>query len=109
MKPCSRKRLEIRPLLVCFIHLLVCSTNAPVLAQQIAPHAALVIGRVGNSGRSPVHTDAIEAKIVSGTWRPPVEGERVEVGDGVSEAWRVLSADTNGWFSDRALRGGYVF
>jgi dienelactone hydrolase len=70
---------------------------------------ALAIGSVGRSGRSPVHTDAIEARIISGAWRPPAAGDRVELPNGTNKQWRVINKDTNGWFEDAALRGGYVY
>lgn len=70
---------------------------------------ALAIGSVGRSGRSPVHTDAIEASIISGAWRPPAAGDRVELPNGTNKQWNVIHAGTNGWFDDSALRGGYVY
>jgi predicted esterase len=78
-------------------------------AETITAEKCLVIGRVGRSGRSPVHTDAIEAEIIAGKWRRPVEGEQVSLADGAARVWRPLQADTNGWFADESLQGGYAF
>ena len=59
----------------------VCATSvfhpAPVQAAPIEPGECLVIGRVGASSRSPIHTDAIETQsIVAGNWRCAAEGGR---------------------------------
>ena len=68
-----------------------------------------IVGTGGRGGRSPFHTDAIEAEIVSGKWQRPVAGGRVEFADGSSQQWRPIAADTNGWFADESWRGGYAF
>jgi dienelactone hydrolase len=67
----------------------------------------LAISRVGRATRSPVHTDAIEAQIVSGKWHAPAFGETVTLPDGSSQTWKKLEAVTNGWF--QGLRGGYAY
>lgn len=77
-----------------------------------APHiwrTALVIKSVGRSGRSPVHTDAIEAAIIAGRWTPPAVGETVSLPEGQSATWTNLALGANGWFEHEALRGGYVY
>ncbi len=78
-------------------------------SDKIAVNECLAIRRVGQSGRSAVHTDAIEAEIVSGKWHRPAEGDRVLLPDGTSQAWSRLTPDTNGWFAEGALRGGYAY
>ena len=67
----------------------------------------LVIEPVGRGGRSPVHTDAIEATIVDGSWRTPEPGDAVRVGR-VPRIWQSASAGEDGWLTDDALRGGYA-
>ena len=69
----------------------------------------LVIGGVGHSGRSPVHTDAIEAEIISGKWQSPAVGDRVQLPAGRSSEWRAIRTNKNGWFADGALEGGYAY
>ncbi len=67
----------------------------------------LVIEPVGRGGRSPVHTDAIEATIVDGSWRTPEPGDAVRIGR-VPRIWQSASAGEDGWLTDDALRGGYA-
>lgn len=67
----------------------------------------LVIEPVGRGGRSPVHTDAIEATIVDGSWRTPQAGDAVRVGR-IPRIWQSASAGEDGWLAADALRGGYA-
>ena len=67
----------------------------------------LVIEPVGKGGRSPVHTDAIEAAIVDGSWATPEGGDAVLVGR-IPRIWQSASAGEGGWLTDDALRGGYA-
>jgi pimeloyl-ACP methyl ester carboxylesterase len=69
---------------------------------------ALAIKRSGEGGRSPLHTDAIEAKIVAGNWNFPKEGEEVETPSGSKQSWTRISAKSDDWFDGDALRGGYL-
>src|SRR2546423_14045531 len=66
----------------------------------------LAIGPVGTSARSPVHTDAIEARIVAGTWAAPKEGDKVALPDGTSKAWSPVKANDKGEFEGQAFEGG---
>jgi pimeloyl-ACP methyl ester carboxylesterase len=61
-----------------------------------------------NVGWDAFRPDPIEESIVLGRWNPPVEGEEVVFGDTTIQ-WQAIRADTAGWFSDRALRGGYLY
>ena len=69
----------------------------------------LVTGRAGQAGRSAVHTDSIEAEIISGKWRRPAEGEQSEIDNGNSVRWHAVTTNKDGWFADAALRGGYAY
>jgi len=69
----------------------------------------LVIKPAGRAGRSAVHTDAIEAAIISGRWTRPVTGDAVVSPDGQTLNWTALALGTNGWFENQALRGGYAY
>lgn len=53
--------------------------------------------------------DPIEARIVMGTWLPPVAGDSIRYNDTLTAHWNVMSADSNGWFHHEALSGGYVY
>lgn len=79
---------------------------------DLVPRQGLAIGAVGKSGRQPLHTDAIEAAIVAGQWRPPSAGEQVKLADGTSKAWVATTANEDGVFdqtADQELRGGYLY
>jgi poly(3-hydroxybutyrate) depolymerase len=89
--------------------LLALGLGPGVLAGETVITNALVIGSIGRSGRETIHTDAIEARIVAGQWEPPVAGDKVQTPDGRQQAWERAAANTNGWFEDRAFRGGYAY
>lgn len=108
----SARRQHLFPTLTGFF-LLVFSSSwpGPVLAQDQPPAnefvltGALAIDPVGRSGRSAVHTDAIEKQIVLGTWSAPHAGDEVTLPDGTSKKWKSASAADDGWLQHR----GYVF
>lgn len=109
MKPPSGLSRHPRWLAGCCAVLLVLVPNFSALAQTLPLSNALVVERVGRAARSPVHTDPIEAKIVSGAWQPPVAGERLALTNGASRTWREATAGKDGWFSGGALQGGYAY
>ena len=59
---------------------------------------ALVLPSAGRGGRTPTHTDAVEARIVSGAGKTPAEGDTVTHPDGSTLTWSKLSANEEGWF-----------
>jgi dienelactone hydrolase len=69
----------------------------------------LVISSVGRYGRNALHQDALEARIVAGTWAAPMEGEKVSVPQGEERTWETAEAGKDGWLRGRALSGGYVY
>ncbi len=69
---------------------------------------ALLIGRVGRTGRVAIHIDPIQAQIVLGQWQPPAEGDEVISPVGDAQTWGRAQADEDGWFKDDRLRGGYA-
>lgn len=69
---------------------------------------ALVIDNVRKSGRNPSRTDAIESRIVQGTFEVPEADETITTTGGSSRRWRAVEAREDGWINDRALRGGYA-
>ncbi len=71
--------------------------------------AALVIAPVGRSGRSAVHTDAIEAAIVAGKWSAPKPDAAVMLADGATRRWESVEANADGVFQHRSLAGGYAY
>ena len=84
----------------------------PALAQNVAipPRTGqwLIISSVGHGGRALIHTDAIEAAIVAGTWTSPQVGDVVRLPDGKEKTWETAVPDENGEIQNRALLGGYA-
>jgi predicted esterase len=69
---------------------------------------ALALPGIGSGGRSPVHVDPVEAQVISGDWSMPRAGDEVLLPGDRSRAWQSVSANEDGWFQVRALRGAYV-
>ncbi len=69
----------------------------------------LVLPRVSRSGRAPVFMDAVEHRLVHGTWKTPKAGEEIGLPDGPKGKWIEIQADEQGWFQHKALQGGYGF
>lgn len=69
---------------------------------------ALVLPSAGRGGRTPTHTDAVEALIVAGAWKTPAEGDTVTHPDGSTLTWSKLSANEEGWFRADGFRMGYA-
>ena len=69
----------------------------------------LTLDRVGYSGRSAIHVDALEAQIVAGTWAAPQEGDTLTVPGGEERSWQKATVDGDGWLTGRAMRGGYAY
>jgi poly(3-hydroxybutyrate) depolymerase len=68
----------------------------------------LVIRSVARAGRSVVHLDPVEARIVSGQWRPPVPGEVLSTAGG-EQRWEAAKASEKGVLPGARTRGGYVY
>ncbi len=74
----------------------------------IIPREALVIEPVGRYGRAALHTDAIEAAVVGGTWRAPRAGEIVQAPGGAVRTWTAVTLRDDGTLEHPALNGGYA-
>ncbi len=84
----------------------LCGATSTVRAEDLVGRW-LVIEPVGRYGRTAIHTDAIEAAIVAGTWVPPKGGDEVRVGER-TRTWREVKPGAEGWLEDEALQGGYA-
>ena len=96
-------------MVVAITALVATSLNTAIASQSVDIQSCLAIGRVGRAGRSAVHTDAIEAQIISGKWQRPSDGDKIELPNGQTAEWQTISTNKDGWFQDRALRGGYAY
>jgi hypothetical protein len=61
------------------------------------------------AGRSTLRRDLIEASIVEGTWKAPFSGDTLLLPDGTSRPWEPATANADGEFQGRAMRGGYAY
>ncbi len=80
----------------------------PPPRREIAIREVLAIGGVGRWGRSAVHTDAIEADIVAGSWAAPAAGQWLTLPDGSARTWVAVSAEEDGAVRHESLAGGYA-
>lgn len=69
----------------------------------------LVVSRAGRSVRGPLFTDAIEARLVAGSFEAPEEGDTLTTPDERELTWRRVEPNDNGMFRERELRGGYAY
>jgi pimeloyl-ACP methyl ester carboxylesterase len=92
-----------------FIALLVSGRLPAEEPKEIAVAAGLVLPRVGQSGRGPIHLDALEALLVAGKWTAPKAGDTVTLPDGSTRAWEEAKVGADGWLNHRALGGGYAY
>lgn len=83
--------------------------DGPVTTQAENLRECLVIENPARARRAAVHVDAIEAQIVAGAWKPPGEGERVQMSKDDAREWKKVSANKEGWFEGDALGGGYAY
>ncbi|MCC7375791.1 MAG: prolyl oligopeptidase family serine peptidase [Verrucomicrobiales bacterium] len=81
----------------------VSKTNATVFRE------ALVIEATGRAGRNTLFTDAVTAQVVAGGWHRPWAGEEVALPDGSRKTWTAATAGDDGWFTGRAMRGGFAY
>jgi dienelactone hydrolase len=106
------RRISFIVLMMAAAAVFLASPAAPAQVEdapdEYAMREALVIGSVGQYGRRPIHTDAIEAQLVADTWTVPDAGDVVTLPDGSTQTWMDAEAGENGWLEDDALRGGYA-
>ncbi|MBL9128312.1 MAG: prolyl oligopeptidase family serine peptidase, partial [Verrucomicrobiales bacterium] len=88
----------------------VSTGSGPAVAASRVFREALVLEAVGRSGRNTLFTDAVEASRVVGTWRAPQVGDVVvSARDGTARAWTNASANAEGWWTGREMRGGWAY
>jgi len=81
----------------------------PVAPTEIVLRDAVRVENVGRSSRSLVHTDAVEAELVAGTWHPPGSGAELELPDGTMRRWTKVTAKDDGTFDGEvAAQGAYL-
>jgi dienelactone hydrolase len=79
------------------------------VAEEIVLREALRVESVGRSSRSLVHTDAVEADLVAGTWRAPRSGAELELPDGTMRRFTKVTANDTGVFEGGvASKGAYL-
>ena len=70
---------------------------------------ALFLRVGGRAGRSAVHTDPVEALIVAGKWKAPVEGESFTTPDGTNQTWQKFTKNNEGSGGREGGRSGYLY
>jgi poly(3-hydroxybutyrate) depolymerase len=84
-------------------------TSTPAAPGDIVPRAYRVLPAAGRAGRSVVHTDVVESRIVRGTWSAPLVGETVALPGGGTRAWEAATAGEDGALAGAGARGGYAW
>jgi poly(3-hydroxybutyrate) depolymerase len=77
--------------------------------KEIPLREGLAIAVAGRAGRSPIHTDPIEALLVAGTWRAPKRGDTVTLPDGTTRTWEAVKAGGDGLLNLPGRGASYVF
>jgi dienelactone hydrolase len=91
---------------------LVCAIVTQTAAAPEVLHEfkeGLAVARVGRSGRIPFPTDAVQALLVSGSWKAPKAGDALAVTGGENRSWVELRAGAEGPFDQRPFLGGYAW
>ncbi len=83
--------------------------SAPDLPATIVPTDYLVLPAVGQYGRLPLQRDAIEAQLVTGTWKEPTPGTTLKTTDNKLSMWNAVKASDDGTLDTQKIRGGYAF
>ncbi len=78
-------------------------------APPLVPAEYLTLSGVNRGGRSALHTDPVEALIVSGEWKSPKESSEIKLPDGSSRKWQKAAADASGKLIGVGFRAGYAF
>lgn len=74
------------------------------LPEAIDPADWLVLPRVGEYRRAPLHVDPVEAAIARGAWNAPQAGDEVTAASGATVVWREDAKQRGG-----DLAGGYAY
>lgn len=83
------------------------ANQAPPGPAQSISHL-LVLASPFRGGRSAVHQDPLESRIVNGAWTTPHAGEELILPDGTKQVWKEIAAKPDGTFEDATLEGGYA-
>lgn len=86
---------------------------APSLAADAPPTIDLrdgvAIANIARSGRSTVHVDPVEARVVRGERVAPKAGDELTMPDGSIRPWTAVKAGDDGALPGRAFSGGYAY
>ena len=82
---------------------------APAQDTPALPTTGLAISGIGRYGRSPIHIDAVQARIARGEWKAPRPGDTLPKPDGSNAEWKEIKAGEDGSFNGEAFTAGYLF
>ncbi|MCX6927863.1 MAG: prolyl oligopeptidase family serine peptidase [Verrucomicrobia bacterium] len=78
-------------------------------AKEITLTNGLFLRVGGRAGRAAVHTDPVEALIVAGKWKAPVEGESFATPDGTNQTWQKFTVGQESSGGREGARSGYLY
>ncbi len=103
----------VRSMAIWSLGVLFCAVSSAAepasIEQAIEPTQWLVVEHPGAGRRQPFLADRITAAIVSGTWRPPAEGQQLEAADGKQHAWQSVVSEPGKALEHPALKGGWAY
>ena len=83
--------------------------KSPSVPGEIVLRRGVAVGGVSRGGRVPFAEDAVLNRLVRFAWQPPEPGDVVTLPDSSTRSWEALTANEEGWFTGRALTGGYLY
>ena len=104
-------RTKLRSSCIGILVVILASSGGPVRAGKTAAacfERSLALPLPPGYAEVVVAPNPVEAALALGTWRAPVEGERVLFPGGDAQAWRAIAADEHGWFTDSVLAKCYL-
>jgi pimeloyl-ACP methyl ester carboxylesterase len=89
-------------IVIAFTSFIIAQTSNTIVLKE-----GLYLKSIDIQRRGMFASDPVEEKIVTGSWKTPVEGDSA-LYDKNSSKWSKISVDKEGWFGDEKMRGGYI-
>lgn len=97
--------------IIIYYLLILLSTNisSSQIPDTLALHDGLVLQLPRGYAEVVIAPNPIEAKLAFGKWKSPKANESITFVNGEKHVWKMIVADSSGWFEDSVLSGGYVY
>lgn len=81
---------------------------APIHGQDLIPKEGFIARPVGARPGLPFVVDEVQARLVEGTWKSPVEGNTIKLASGGEGKWEKVAFDKDGRTGAKAMFGAYL-